>query len=138
MKTAKYLTRRIMVAAVLALVLPFGLAHAVCPSIIGDWAVTYEESYQGDTAAGVGIISFSATRGVYAGFETYLGSCTKATSNGKYQVSNSCRIRWKWKSPTFGTQGVVHGVIVNSNKLYLIYSNPVWEESGRAVAERIQ
>ena len=129
---------RYLTFAALFLLTP-GLTWAACPSIEGSWAITYDEVYIGDTWSGVGVATISGDQIVYKGTESYQGLFESGTIWGRFTIDeSSCRIVWTYKNPGLGIRGVVHGVIVNANKMFLIFSNADVQSSGRAEAERMQ
>jgi hypothetical protein len=113
-------------------------AFAVCPSIEGDWALTYDEVFNGFTLAGIGLATFDSDTGEVRVREGYQGEHFIDNFTGPYIVQGNCMIRWNYKQAGGGTKGVAHGVIVSPNKMFLMLSNPGVESTTRILAERIE
>ena len=105
---------------------------------MGDWAVTYDEVYLGDTYAGMALASITEDKMSARIRESWRGENGAGTIAGKYTVQPNCMIRWNYSDQDKTFSGVVHGIIVSANKMFLVYSNPDLAKSGRAIAERVQ
>ena len=118
-------------------IMPLGWVNAACSNILGQWAITYDEVYIGDTNAGVGNAIIDATTISYWGAATYQGNSDTFFLSGPYSVDPWCNVVWNYVAPD-GSPGVVNGIIVNVDKMYFIFSNATHGSSGRVIAERLK
>ncbi len=113
-------------------------AFSACPSIEGNWAYAFDEVYIGDTYAGFGLAEISVDKMTVRTREGWRGEHAAATLTGKYIVQPNCMIRWNYTIKDADLGGVVHGVIVSTDKMFLMYSNVTAGKTGRVIAERIK
>ncbi len=70
--------------------------------------------------------------------EGYQGVSYIDTFAGNYSVQSNCMLTWKYEERNGSATGLVHGIIVSADKLFLMFSNPAVLSSGRVSAERIK
>ncbi len=110
-----------------------------CPSIEGEWAITFDESWYGSQIAGIGRATITADKIKLRLREGYLGTSYIGTFTGRYSVQANCMFAWNYAEKDSETPGgTVHGIIVSANKLFLMYSNPNVQSTGQMLAERIE
>ncbi len=113
-------------------------AHAACPSIEGEWAMTFDEVWYGYQLAGIGRATVTADKIKLRLREGQLGTSYIATFTGNYSVQANCMLTWNYAEQGGTSGGTVHGIIVSANKLFLMFSNPNVQSTGTMLAERIE
>ena len=127
---------------VLTLVAAFGIAPSVwaqasCPSITGSWGATYEEVVGGSSVVGVANVEITGNRIDYWLSESTQGQVTADFATGSYNVDQWCTLSWNFTFSGSGDTGLVTGVILNPDKMFLILGSAVSASSGRLVLERM-
>ena len=117
--------------------IPSAWAQTGCPDITGSWGATYEEVVDGSTVAGVASLNISGGTIDYWLSESTLGQVTTDFATGSYSVDQWCSISWNYSFSDSGESGLVTGVIVNPDKMYLILGSAAAAASGRLVVERM-
>jgi len=113
-------------------------ANAACPSIEGEWAITFDEVWYGYQLAGIGRATVTADKIKLRLREGQLGTSYITTFSGKYAVQANCMLTWNYAEQGGASAGTVHGIIVSANKLFLMFSNPGVQSTGSMLAERIE
>ena len=133
----RHKTLKLTLIATLSIV-PFGWANAACPDITGQWAATADEIFSGFTVAGVASIDITANTISYWSTESLQGDVGTSFSTGSYTVDQWCSVVWNFTiADSGGVTGVANGVIVNPDKMFLIFSVPNFLSSARVIAERV-
>ncbi len=118
-------------------IMPFGWANAACPDITGQWAATVDEVFQGFTVASIANIDITANTINYWVQESIGGSVFSGFLTGPYTVDQWCSLVWNFTIEGSVATGVVNGVIVNPDKMFLILNVPANQSSARLIAERL-